>query len=394
MPHLSRLAGTARPTKGTSMRTGKLLAALFALALLVTACGGSDGESAESEAASEPAAATSEAGGASEAGSEGGTSSTDASDVRAAIVTDVGGLGDQSFNDSANAGLERAISEMGAEGNVLESGSPTDYVNNLTQLAQNQFSPVFAVGFLMTDALNEVAPQYPDQSFAIIDSVVEQPNVASINFREEEGSYLVGVVAGLMTQEDTEYTTADDNTVGFLGGLEGPLIKKFEAGFKAGVASVCEDCEVLAEYAGTTPDAFNDPAAGQEISLRLNDQGADVIYHASGGTGAGLFEAANDRQFFAIGVDSDQAALNPGVPILTSMLKRVDNAVFQTIEAFANDEFPGGDIQTFGIAEEGIALAPFGEFEDLVPAEVTDAVDQARQEIIDGNVEVPTEPEQ
>jgi basic membrane protein A len=374
------------------MRTGKLLAALFALALLATACGGSEGESSESEAASEPAAATSEAG--SEAGSEGGASSADASDVRAAIVTDVGGLGDQSFNDSANAGLERAVSEMGAEGNVLESGTPTDYVNNLTQLAQNGFSPVFAVGFLMTDAVTEVAPQYPDQSFAIIDSVVEQPNVASLTFREEEGSYLAGVVAGLMTQEDTEYTTPDDTTVGFLGGLEGPLIKKFEAGYKAGVESVCPDCEVLAEYAGTTPDAFNDPAAGQEISLRLNDNGADIIYHASGGTGAGLFEAANDRQFFAIGVDSDQAALNPGVPILTSMLKRVDNAVFQTVEQFANDEFPGGEVQTFGLAEDGIGLAPFGDFQDLVPTEVTDAVDEARQEIIDGAVEVPTEPAQ
>lgn len=377
------------------MRTGKLLAALFALALLATACGGSEGESSESEAASEPAAATSEAGGASEAGSEGGTSSADASDVRGAMVTDVGGLGDQSFNDSANAGLDRAIDEIGmAEKNVLESGSPTDYINNLTQLAQNGFQPIFAVGFLMTDAVNEIAPQYPDLSFAIIDSVVEQDNVASLTFREEQGSYLVGVVAGLMTQEDTEYTTPDDTTVGFLGGLEGPLIKKFEAGYKAGVESVCPDCEVLAEYAGTTPDAFNDPAAGQEISLRLNDNGADIIYHASGGTGAGLFEAANDRQFLAIGVDSDQAALNPGVPILTSMLKRVDNAVFQTVEQFANDEFPGGEIQTFGLAEDGVGLAPFGEFEDLVPAEVTDAVDQARQDIIDGAVEVPTEPAQ
>ena len=377
------------------MRTGKLLAALFALAFLATACGGSEGESSESEAASEPAAATSEAGGASEAGSEGGTSSADASDVRGAMVTDVGGLGDQSFNDSANAGLERATDEIGmAEKNVLESGSPTDYINNLTQLAQNGFQPIFAVGFLMTDAVTEVAPQYPDQSFAIIDSVVEEPNVASLTFREEQGSYLVGVVAGLMTQEDTEYTTPDDTTVGFLGGLEGPLIKKFEAGYKAGVESVCPDCEVLAEYAGTTPDAFNDPAAGQEISLRLNDNGADIIYHASGATGAGLFEAAQDRNFFAIGVDSDQAALNEGVPILTSMLKRVDNAVFQTVEAYAQDQYPGGEVQTFGLAEEGVGLAPYGEFEDQVPTEVTDAVDQARQDIIDGNIEVPTEPAQ
>lgn len=372
------------------MRTGKLLAALFALALLVAACGGGDdGESSGASDSSEPAAASSDDAGGSEA-----AGGTDGSDVKSAMVTDVGGLGDQSFNDSANAGLERAVEELGIEKNVLESAAPTDYVNNLTQLAQNSFSPVFAVGFLMTDAVTEIAPQYPEQSFAIIDSVVEEDNVASLTFKEEQGSYLAGVVAGLMTQEDTEFTNPDDKVVGFLGGLEGPLIKKFEAGYTAGVESVCSDCEVLVDYAGTTPEAFNDPAAGQEISLQLNDDGADIIYHASGATGAGLFEAANDRQFFAIGVDSDQAAINPGVPILTSMLKRVDNAVFQTVEQYANDEFPGGEVQTFGLAEEGVGLAPYGEYEDLVPSEVTDAVDTARQEIIDGNVEVPTEPGQ
>ena len=371
------------------MRAGKLLATLLAMALFVAACGGGGGAEAESEAAaSEPAAATSEAA----SGSETAGGGVDASDVQAAMVTDIGGLGDRSFNDSANAGLERATSELGSSSNVLESGAPTDYVNNLTQLAQNGFSPIFAVGFLMTDALNEVAPQFPDLSFAIVDSVVEQPNVANITFREEEGSYLAGVVAGLMTQEDTDYTTADDQVVGFLGGLEGPLIKKFEAGYIAGVESVCPDCEIASEYIGTTPEAFNDPAAGQEISLQLNDQGADVIYHASGASGAGMFEVATDRQFFGIGVDSDQAKLFPDAPVLTSVLKRVDNATFQMVEAYANDEFPGGEIQSFGLTEGGISLAPFGEFDADVPQEVKDAVEQAQQDIIDGAVEVPTEP--
>jgi len=370
------------------MRAGKLMAALFAMALLVAACGGGgDGESESSEAAgSEPAAAGSE--GAESSESAGGAAGAD---VRAAMVTDVGGLGDNSFNDSAHAGLQRAESDLGAEINVLESSAPTDYVNNLTQLAQNSFSPVFAVGFLMTDAVTEIAPQYPDQSFAIIDSVVEQPNVASITFREEQGSYLVGVVAGLMTQEDTDYTSSDEQVVGFLGGQESDLIAKFEAGYAAGVESVCPDCEILSEYAGTTPDAFNDPAAGQEISLRMNDDGADIIYHASGGTGAGMFEAATERQFFGIGVDSDQAALFPDAPVLTSMLKRVDNAVFQTVEAFANDEFPGGQVQTFGLEEEGIDLAEFGQFDEMVPQEVKDALEQARSDILDGAVEVPTQ---
>jgi len=371
------------------MRAGKLMAALFAMALLVAACGGSGDEEAEPEAAgSEPAAGASDDTGATSEAAGGGA---DGSDVRSAMVTDVGGLGDNSFNDSANAGLEMGVSELGIEKNVLESGSPTDYINNLTQLAQNGFSPIFAVGFLMTDAVAEIAPQYPEQSFAIVDSVVEEPNVASLTFREEQGSYLAGVVAGLMTQEDTDYTTADDQTVGFLGGQESPLIQKFEAGYVAGVESVCPDCEIVSEYAGTTPDAFNDPAAGQEISLRMNDQGADIIYHASGGTGAGMFDAATERQFFGIGVDSDQAALFPDAPVLTSMLKRVDNAVFQTVEAFANDEFPGGEVQTFGLEDEGVGLAEFGEFDELVPQEVKDAIDQARTDIIDGAVEVPTE---
>ena len=368
------------------MRAGKLMAALSAMALLVAACGGG-GESEPSEAAgSEPAAAGSE--GAESSESAGGAAG---GDVRAAMVTDVGGLGDNSFNDSAHAGLQRAESELGVEINVLESSAPTDYVNNLTQLAQNSFSPVFAVGFLMTDAVTEIAPQYPEQSFAIIDSVVEQPNVASITFREEQGSYLVGVVAGLMTQEDTDYTSSDEQIVGFLGGQESDLITKFEAGYAAGVESVCPDCEILSEYAGTTPDAFNDPAAGQEISLRMNDDGADIIYHASGGTGAGMFEAATERQFFGIGVDSDQAKLFPEAPVLTSMLKRVDNAVFQTVEAFANDEFPGGQVQTFGLEEEGVDLAEFGEFDEMVPQEVKDAVEQARSDILEGAVEVPTQ---
>jgi basic membrane protein A and related proteins len=369
------------------MRSWKSLIALLLLALIAAGCG--DGDTADEAADTEDAAEE-------ETAEETGDTEDEAvegdSELRAAMVTDVGGLGDQSFNDSAFAGLERAEQEFGIQINVLESASPTDYVGNLTQLAENGFSPIFAVGFLMTDAVAEVAPQFPDIEFAIIDSVVEEANVASLTFEEQQGSYLAGVVAGLMTQEDTDYTTSDEQIVGFLGGLEGPLIQKFQAGYEAGVESVCPDCETLVQYAGTTPEAFNDPAAGQEISLSMNDNGADVIYHASGATGAGLFEAATDRTFLAIGVDSDQAALVPDAPILTSMLKRVDNAVFQATEASVNGNFPAGTLTTYGLEEEGVDLAPFGEFEDLVPEEVTSAVDEARAGIISGEVEVPTEP--
>ena len=354
----------------------RLMILLVVVMAVSAACGGG-GESGDS--------GSGDAGG----GGQGGGSE----EVQPAMVTDIGGLGDQSFNDSANAGLERAAEEFDVEPEVLESGTASDYQNNLTQLADNGFTPVYAIGFLMTDALTEIAPQYPDTNFAIVDSVVDAENVASLTFREQEGSYLAGVLAGLMTQEDTEYTNPDNKVVGFLGGQESDLIAKFEAGYTAGVESVCPDCEVLVQYAGSTPDAFNDPARGKEISLQQINQGADIIYHASGATGAGLFEAASEEDIFAIGVDSDQAELNPDAPILTSMVKRVDNAVFQTIRAARNGEFPGGEVQTFGLEDEGIGLAPYGRFDDQVPQEVKDQIDQARQGIIEGEIEVPEAPQ-
>jgi basic membrane protein A len=342
-----------------------LISLLLSLSLVIAACGGGGG------------------------GGQGGGST----EIRPALVLDVGGLGDQSFNDSAYAGLQRAKKEFNVETETLESSSPTDYVDNLTQLADSGYNPVFAVGFLMTDAVNEVAPQYPDTNFAIVDSVVEVDNGTSLVFREQEGSYLAGVVAGLMTQEDTEYTNPNDKVVGFLGGQESDLIGRFQAGYEAGVESVCSDCEVLVQYAGSTPEAFNDPARGKEISLQQIDQGADIIYHASGATGAGLFEAAGEKSIFAIGVDADQAQLFPDAPILTSVVKRVDNAVFQTIEAANNGEFPGGEVVEFGLDDKGISLAPFGRFDGDVPQNVKDQVDEAQQGIIDGDVQVPDSPQ-
>ena len=340
-----------------------LISLLLSLSLVIAACGGGGG-----------------------GGGQGGGGATE---VRPALVLDVGGLGDQSFNDSAYAGLQRAKKEFGAETEHLESSSPTDYVDNLTQLADSGYNPIFAVGFLMTDAVNEVAPQYPETNFAIVDSVVEPKNAASLVFREQEGSYLAGVVAGLMTQEKTEYTSPDEKVVGFLGGQESELIGRFQAGYEAGVESVCPDCEVLVQYAGSTPEAFNDPARGKEISLQQINQGADIIYHASGATGAGLFEAATEQKIFAIGVDADQAKLFPEAPILTSVVKRVDNAVFQTIQEARDGSFPSGEVVEFALDDKGISLAPFGKFEDMVPQKVKDEVDKANQGIIDGDIKVP-----
>jgi basic membrane protein A and related proteins len=251
---------------------------------------------------------------------------------------------------------------------------------------------VIAVGYAMTEDLTQVSKQFPDTQFAIVDSAVDTPNTIDLAFREQEGSFLAGIVAGLMTQENTEYTSSDEKVVGFLGGQTVPLIEKFQAGYEAGVKSVCPDCTVLVKYAGATVDAYNDPAKGKEISLQQINQGADIIYHVAGNTGAGLFDAASQEKIFAIGVDLDQAKLFPKDPILTSVVKRVDNAVYQTIDSVSEGEKLKGTTVDRGLKEKGISLAPFGQFDSMVPQEVKDEVDKAEKGIISGDIKVPTKP--
>jgi basic membrane protein A len=305
------------------------------------------------------------------------------------IVTDIGGLGDRGFNDLAKAGLEAAQADLGIEGKVVVPATPADYDSNLTQFAENGSNPVFGIGFTFADAIAAAAEKFPETHFGIVDSVVDAPNVASLVFREEEGSYLAGVVAGLMTQEETAYTASSDKVVGFIGALDAPLIEKFGAGFKQGVLSVCSDCDVLYQYIGTTGDAFSDPTTAKEIALNMHSKGADVIYHAAGASGDGLFKAAQDQKFFAIGVNVDQAIPVPDAPILTSVLKRVDSAIQSVITAEAAGEFAGG-VQSFGLSDEGIALAPFGQFDSVVPDAVKQAVSDASADIISGDITVVT----
>jgi basic membrane protein A len=298
---------------------------------------------------------------------------------KAAIVTDTAGLGDQSFNDSANRGLEKAGSELGIETQVYETSQPSDYEPSLSRAPSQGSDITFAIGFLMTDALTNAVAQNASAKYAIIDSVVEADNVASLNFKEEEGSFLVGAVAGLMTKS---------NKVGFIGGLEVPLIKKFEVGFKAGVMSVNPDAEILVTYAGD----FNDPGKGKEIALSQYADGADVIYHASGGTGLGLFQAAQEKGagFWAIGVDSDQYEQAPD-NVLTSMMKRVDVAVYETIKAAKEGNFKAGAV-VFGLKEDGVGLAPTTN--KNTPQEVIDQANALGDKIIAGEFTVPTTDEE
>lgn len=369
------------------MRTAPVVTIVIAAMALLGACG-SGASSATSGSSTPP--------GTSQAAPAPGTGETSspASDagsapVKPAIVTDIAGLGDRGFNDLAAAGLKQASDTLGIKGQVLESQTAADYNNNLAELAQSGSQPVFGIGFAFFDAVTAVAPKYPDTHFAIVDSVVDAPNVASLVFREQEGSYLAGVVAGLMTQQSTPYTDPSNKIVGFIGGQNAPLIEKFGAGYQQGVLSVCPDCTVLYQYVGTTTQAFSDPGTAAEIARNMHAKGADVIYHAAGGSGDGLFKVATDEKFFAIGVNTDQAATNPSAPILTSMLKRVDTAVASTIEAQAKGQFKAGT-QSFGLDNDGVDLAGFGRFDSLVPASVKTAVADAKKKIIDGQITVAT----
>lgn len=315
--------------------------------------------------------------------------SGDGADFSSKMVTDVGGVDDRSFNESAWAGLtEFGEDYPEADVDYVQSGDAADYLPNLQQLAREGTDITFAIGFLMADDVRTVAEQNPEQSFAIIDEVVldedDNPidNLASVTFAEHEGSFLVGVIAAMHSE---------NNEVGFIGGVESPLIKKFENGFKAGVSYVDSDIEIAVQYA----QDFNDASTGQNIADTMYSNGADIIYHAAGGTGNGLFTEAIDRnesgeEVWAIGVDQDQALTegdwSEGNVILSSMIKRVDQSVYAVSEDTMNGEFPGGETLEFGLEDDGVGIA---ETQDDVSDEALEAVKEYEQMITDGEIEVP-----
>ncbi|MDI7246848.1 MAG: BMP family ABC transporter substrate-binding protein [Bacillota bacterium] len=295
--------------------------------------------------------------------------------MKAGMVTDIGGLGDQSFNDAAYRGLQKAKDELGAEINVVESKKMDDYEPNLRSLADQKYDITWAIGFLMTDALNNVAPQYPDLKFGIIDSVVEQPNVASVTFKEEEGSYLLGIIAATMTKT---------GTVGFVGGMDVPVIEKFEAGYVAGVRTVNPDVKVLIGYTGK----FDDPAKGKEVALAQFGQGADIVFHASGACGIGVIEAAKEKGegFWAMGVDSCQHHLAPD-NVLSCMMKRVDVAVYDATSKVKDGTFEATHY-VYGLKEDGVG--PCDETSKHVPQEVLDKVNAYKEKIVAGELVIPS----
>jgi basic membrane protein A len=364
-----------------------MLVLVAILSIVAAACGDDDG-------GAETGATTG-----TETGATGATAAECNADLSVGVAFDVGGLGDKSFNDAANAGLQQAIADgLVCEENVQvneANATGSDRDQNVQALADAGFNIIIGVGFAFSPGINTIAPDYPDTNFMIVDGYATCgticgltndadaiPNVADYTFKEQEGSFLVGAAAALKCGCDT---------IGFLGGQTGPLIEKFQAGYEAGAQAVNPDITVLVEYIGDDVAAFNDPVKGEALSRAMYDDGAEIVYHASGASGAGLFNAAVSAGKLAIGVDSDQyltASPEQQPLILTSMLKRVDTAVYNAIEAAGGGTFGGSFV--FGMAEEGVDYATSNP--DELTSDITAQLDEFKQQIIDGTIVVPETP--
>ena len=292
-----------------------------------------------------------------------------------AIIFDLGGKFDKSFNESAFNGAQRWATETGGTFKELEMQSEAGREQALRQLAEAGSNPIVMTGFAFGDVLNQVAPDYPETKFAIIDMVVDQPNVTSVVFTEDQGSYLVGMLAAMASKT---------NTVGFVGGMDIPLIRRFACGYVQGVKAVNPDAVVIQNMTGTTPAAWNDPVKGAELAKAQKSQGADVIYAAAGGTGIGVLQAAADEGILSIGVDRNQNYLHPG-QVLTSMMKRVDVAVYDAFKAGMDQ--PGG-MMVKDLKAEGVGYALDDNNAALVTPEMKAAVDAAAAKIISGELVV------
>lgn len=309
--------------------------------------------------------------------------------LRVGIVFDIGGKDDKSFNAAAWEGVKRAKDELGIFLRDVEPGDPTSIEPSMRAFAERGYDLIVGVGFAQAPIMNDVARDYPNLRFAIIDGVIDLPNVASLIFKEHEGSFLVGMIAA---------RTSKTGKIGFVGGMDIPLIHKFEKGYEEGARYANPKIQVFENYVGVTDAAWNNPGKGKELSKAQIERGADVIFQAAGNSGLGVFDAAEEttkyRQqnrispsnVFAIGVDSNQNWVKPGF-ILTSMIKRVDVAVFNTVKDLLEGRFKGG-IHEFGMENDGIGYALDQYNRDLIPQAVLDEVEQAKKDIIAGRIKV------
>lgn len=301
---------------------------------------------------------------------------TSAEPLKVGVVFDSGGRGDKSFNDSAWAGIQKAKAEFGIEELSVDSRSAKDFEPNLRAMAEQGVKLVFAVGLMQREALAKVAPEFPETKFVLIDEEVDAPNVRSVKFKEEEGSFLAGYAAAL---------ASESGKIGFVGGMELPLIKKFEVGYSAGAKTARPDIVVLpAKYTGS----WDDSGQGKVAASVLFKGGADVVYHAAGRAGLGVIAAAKDAGKYAIGVDSDQDYVAEG-RVLTSMIKRVDEAVYSTIKDVLDGSFSAG-LKIYDLKGGGVGLSPMTYTKDAFGAENLAKVEEMREKIMSGEILVPT----
>lgn len=301
-----------------------------------------------------------------------------AADLKVALVLDKGGRDDKSFNSAAFAGATKAKEELGIQLKYVETMDDGAIETTMRSFAQKDYDLIIGVGFSMAEGTKKVATQFPKVHFALVDAEVVLPNVRSLLFEEHQGSYLVGAIAGLITKT---------NQVGFLGGMDVPLIRRFQMGYEAGLKKVNPKAKLVTSYTGVSSEAWNNPAKAKELALTQFNQGADVIFGAAGASNYGLFDAAEEKKLYAIGVDSNQNWVKPG-SILTSMLKRVDVSVYDVIKDLKNGKFSGGT-QRFGLKNQGVDYALDKYNEKLIPADVKKKVDALKAEIIAGKIQVP-----
>lgn len=299
--------------------------------------------------------------------------------IKVGMVTDVGGVNDKSFNQTSWEGLQKLASEnKSVEVKYMESATDADYPTNIEAFLDEEYDLIICVGYMLADATRAAAEANPDQKFAIIDdaSCADLPNVACLMFEQAQASYLVGIVAGMMTKS---------NTVGYVQGMVSDAMNQFAVGYLAGVLDTNSKATVLQYNA----NAFGDSALGKTAATDMITKGADVIYHAAGGTGNGVIEACAENNIYAIGVDSDQSVLAPET-VITSAMKRVDTAAQDVSLSVLNGTFKAG-VHTYGLENEGVGIAPT---QDLLPAEVVAAVEEAQKKIMDGTIKVPTTPDE
>jgi basic membrane protein A len=317
--------------------------------------------------------------------SRGTNPADDPSRVRVGIVFDIGGKDDRSFNAAAYEGVRRAERELGIVLRDVEPGNPTSIEPALRAFAERKFDLVIGIGFAQAPILEQVAKDFPGARFAIVDGVSQQPNVASLVFREHEGSFLVGMIAARASKT---------GTLGFVGGMDIPLIHRFRVGYEEGARAVNPQVRVIPNFVGVTDSAWNNPGKGKELALAQIGKGADVIFTAAGNSGLGAFDAVEQAgkgatgraNRFVIGVDSNQNMVKPGF-VLTSMVKRVDNAVYDIVNNVKNGQFKGG-IHAFGLDKDGVAFSLDEHNRPLITPEVLQEVEAARQRIIKGEIKV------